>query len=152
MNGCWISLETRDAVVLFIISWSAKTEIASVKLLQWLGLNKSKFHSWRHRIGVENRHNSLMPRSTWIEEWERLAILAAYCKHPKDGYRRLAYVLLDIGIVCVSPSTVYRVLSEANALRRWNRSPNRAIGIPRLAPSANAPRRPPMGLLRELRC
>lgn len=60
----------------------------------------------------------------WVAEWERLAIIASYGTHPADGYRRLAYLLLDIGEVCVSPSTVYRVLFEAGALRRWSSKPS----------------------------
>ena len=86
-----------------------------------MGLCKSKFHAWRLREGTENRHNSRLPRSGWILEWERLAIIEAYRDHYTDGYRRLAYILLDIGLVCVSSSSVYRVLSDADALRRWSR-------------------------------
>ncbi|GAC1659918.1 MAG: hypothetical protein NVS9B15_23550 [Acidobacteriaceae bacterium] len=94
------------------------------RLLRWIGLGTSKFHAWRHRLGVENRHNNRLPRAFWIEEWEKRAIIEAYRDHYRDGYRRLAYVLLDIGKVCVSPSTVYRALTEGNALRHWNRTPS----------------------------
>lgn len=72
-------------------------------------------------MGTKNQHNSQIPRSRWIAEWERQAIIEAYQDHDRDGYRRFAYILLDIGDVCVSPSTVYRVLSEADLLRHWNR-------------------------------
>jgi transposase InsO family protein len=90
-------------------------------LLIWAGLNRFKFHKWRLRKGTENQHNSPVPRSHWIADWERQAILDTYPDHVRDGYRRFAYILLDIGDVCVSPSTVYRVLSEANQLRHWDR-------------------------------
>ena len=93
-------------------------------MLKWMGISTGKFYDWLHRKGVPNCHNSQLPRSSWTLEWERLAIIQAYRDNYKDGYRRLAYMLLDIGKVCVSPSTVYRVLSEADALRRWNRTPS----------------------------
>jgi transposase InsO family protein len=93
-------------------------------MLKWLGLSTGKFHAWRHRKGAPNQHNGQLPRSSWTLEWERQAIIQAYCDNRKDGYRRLAYMLLDIGKVCVSPSTVYRVLSESGALRRWERTPS----------------------------
>jgi putative transposase len=36
--------------------------------------------------------------------------------HPLDGYRRIAFMMLDKDILAVSPSTVYRVLSTAGLL------------------------------------
>jgi transposase InsO family protein len=101
--------------------WSQKTGIAIVTFLRWAGLNRFKFLDWRRRKGTKNQHNSPVPRSHWIADWERQAIIEAYPDHVRDGYRRFAYILLDIGEVCVSPSTVYRVLSDADLLRHWNR-------------------------------
>lgn len=112
-------------MVRFIEKWSIKSEIAVSSFLRWFGLRKGKYHDWRIRRGVENRHNALAPRSFWIEEWERSAIIEFYRANDRDGYRRLSYSLLDLGEVCVSPSTVYRVLSEAEALRHWNRAPSK---------------------------
>ena len=34
-------------------------------------------------------------------------------RHPEEGYRRLAYMMLDTDVVGVSPSSVYRVLKNA---------------------------------------
>lgn len=42
-----------------------------------------------------------------------------------EGYRRLAFMMIDRGLVAVSPTTVYRVLSAAGRLARWNRTPSR---------------------------
>ena len=101
-----------------------KTGIAISRLIRWLGLNTFKFHDWRVRKGTENEHNSQAPRAHWIADWEREAIIEAHHSHRQAGYRRLAYILLDAGEVCVSPSTVYRVLSEAGQLRHWERKPS----------------------------
>lgn len=51
-------------------------------------------------------------------DWEKKAIIDYYYEHPLDGYRRLAYMMIDENIVAVSPSTVYRVLSAAYLLGR----------------------------------
>src|SRR5690606_10061852 len=37
-------------------------------------------------------------------------------------YRKLTWMMVDAGAVCVGESTVYRVLSEADLLSRWKRS------------------------------
>ena len=91
----------------------------SVKqLLVWMGLGASKFHQWRKRYGQANEHNGKVPRDWWLEEWEKLAILGFHDRHPLDGYRRLAFMMLDDDVVAVSPSTVYRVLKNAGRLDR----------------------------------
>jgi len=46
--------------------------------------------------------------------------IAYYHDHPLEGYRRLTYMMMDDDIVAVSPSSVYRVLSGAGLLSRWN--------------------------------
>ena len=62
-----------------------------------------------------------MPRDFWLEQWEINKILEFYGNHITDGYRRVAYMMLDKDIVAVSPSTVYRTLDKNDCLRRWNR-------------------------------
>ena len=39
-----------------------------------------------------------------------------HSEHPLEGYRRLAFMMIDRNIVCASPSSVYRVLKEAGVL------------------------------------
>jgi putative transposase len=36
--------------------------------------------------------------------------------HPTEGYRRLAFMMLDADVVAVSPSSVYRVLRDAGLI------------------------------------
>ena len=94
-------------------------------LLLWLGLSSSKYYNWRSRYGKANEHNGLIPRDFWLEEWEKAAIIQFHEKNPLEGYRRLAFMMLDQDIVAVSPSYVYRVLSHAGLLKRWNSKPNK---------------------------
>jgi transposase InsO family protein len=50
---------------------------------------------------------------------ERQAILDYALGHPEVRHRELAFKMLDEGICAVSPSSVYRVLGEADLVCRW---------------------------------
>ncbi|MDO8631737.1 MAG: DDE-type integrase/transposase/recombinase [Phycisphaerales bacterium] len=105
----------------FVRNWSDRTEIAAQRMVGWMGLGTSKYHDWKLRYGKVNEHNAWIPRDHWLNEEEKRAILDFQREYPLEGYRRLAFMMLDRDIVAVSPSSVYRVLSEPGALRRWNR-------------------------------
>ena len=76
----------------------------------------SKFSRWSGRLGTPNQHNASLPRDFWLEDWEKAAIIAFHALYPLEGYRRLAYMMLDADVVAVSPSSVYRVLKAAGKL------------------------------------
>jgi putative transposase len=95
---------------------SQKTEISQSRFVVWLEMRRSKYYDWQLRYGKANEHNRLVPRDWWLDEWERAAIIQFFIEHPFDGYRRLCYMMLDSDVVAVSPSTVYRVLSQASLL------------------------------------
>lgn len=109
----------------FVREWSTKTELPAQSFLDWLGLARGKFHAWRQRYGKANEHNALVPRDHWLEDWERQAILDFHERYPLEGYRRLAFMMLDQDVVAVSPSSVYRILAGAGRLDRWNRRPSK---------------------------
>jgi transposase InsO family protein len=111
-------------------SWSELTEIPASRFIEWIGVQRGKFYDWRRRYGKTNEHNALVPRDHWLEPWEREAILAFQAKHPLDGYRRLAFMMLDADVVAVSPTTVWRVLHQAGVIDRWNkRSSKKGTGF-----------------------
>ena len=93
------------------------------RFIGWLGIAASKFHDWRTRYGLANEHNALVPRDWWLEPWEKAAILEFHQAHPLEGYRRLAFMMLDADVVAASPSSVYRVLCQAGAIKPRNTSP-----------------------------
>jgi len=107
-------------VVDFVKRWSQSSGIAVAHFIDWLGITSSKYYDWQRRYGKVNEHNALIPRDFWLQDWEKEAIVDFYLKHPLQGYRRLTFMMLDHDVVAVSPSSVYRVLSEAQLLRRWN--------------------------------
>jgi putative transposase len=117
--------DTRDVVVDFVNDWSEKTEVPVSLFVGWLGIGSSKFYDWRARYGKVNEHNAWVPRDHWLESWEKEAIVAFYLDHRGDGYRRAAFMMLDADIVAVSPTSAWRVLSEAGCFERWNRGPTK---------------------------
>ena len=66
-----------------------------------------------------------MPRDFWLEGWEKEAIVRYYLDHPLEGYRRLAFMMIDAGVVCVGPSSVYRVLKNAGMIGQRNCKPSK---------------------------
>jgi putative transposase len=125
LKGKWVPHDTRDEVVDFVNRWSSRTEIAACRMVRGLGIASSKFYDWRKRYGQVNEHNARVPRDHWLQWWETRAILNFECQYPLEGYRRLAFMMLDRDIVAVSPSSVYRVLKKAGRIQGWNRKPSR---------------------------
>jgi putative transposase len=117
--------DVRDQIVDFVRRWSEASEIGAGRFIGWLGVTASKFYSWRQRYGRANEHNGWVPRDFWLEDWEKQAIIGFHLNNPLEGYRRLTFMMLDADIVAVSPSSVWRVLSQAGLLRKWNGEPSK---------------------------
>ena len=105
----------------YVNYWTDRAEVQAKRIVNWLGVGGSKFYDWKRRYGKVNEHNALVPRDWWLEDWEKKAIVDFHGKHPLEGYRRLAFMMLDADVVAVSPSSVYRVLKAAGVMDRWNR-------------------------------
>ena len=117
------------------------------RFIGWLGIAASKFHDWRARYGSANEHNALVPRDWWLEPWEKAAILQFHAGRPLEGYRRIAFMVLDAHVVAVSPSSVYPVLCEVSLItaRRGDprgAGPQAGCGTPT---EKGRPRREPAG-------
>ena len=130
LTSAWVPHDVRDAVVDYVARWSERTEIPVQRFVAWLGVAASKFYDWRARYGLANEHNALVPRDWWLEDWEKKAILDFHAGHPLEGYRRLAFMMLDADVVAVSPSSVYRVLRDAGLIKQHNSKPSlKGIGL-----------------------
>ena len=105
--------------------WNQRTEIPAGRFVGWLGITPSKFHDWRRRYGKVNEHNAWIPRDWWLEDWEKQAIVRFSFEYPLEGYRRLAFMMLDRDVVAVSPSSVYRVLKAAGRIGRSTNKPSK---------------------------
>jgi len=91
-------------------------------MVGWLWIASSRFYDWRDRYGKVNEHNAWVPRDHWLKDWEKQVIVDFRGQYPLEGYRRLALMMPDCDVVAVSPSSVYRVLSNVpggRALPRW---------------------------------
>jgi len=125
IKGKWVEPDVRDSVVDYVRYWSLRTGINSMVLVDLIGISRGKYYEWRKRYGKVNEHNSWVPRDFWLEAWEKEAIVEYCVNHPRNGYRRLTYMLMDADIVAASPSSAYRVLKDAELLSQWNRKPTR---------------------------
>ena len=101
-----------------------RSEWPLLPILTCLGVPRSVYFSWRARGEEEplaetpsgpTSYDRLLPDE--IEAIQEFAL-----QHPKTGYRKLTYMMLDQDIASVSESAVYRVLREADLLRWWNHS------------------------------
>ena len=109
----------------FIRELSDLTELTQDRIVSWVGIARGKFFDWRKRYGKANEHNGWVPRDHWLTDDEEQRIIAYFEKHPLDGYRRLAFMMIDEDVAYASPTTVYRVLSRAGLLSRWNSKPSK---------------------------
>ena len=101
-----------------------RTGWSLARILKRLGLRRTRYHEWRRRVEgarlqdfapVGVAYAAVLPE-------EKEAVLAYALEHPKEGYRRLAWQMVDEDVAHVSPSSVYRILSDADLLYRWKRS------------------------------
>jgi putative transposase len=121
----WVAHDIRDQVVDYVHHWSDRTELSAQWMLHRIELSPRKYHRWQGRYGKANEHNDLVPRDHWLEDWEKLSIVEFAKKHPLEGYRRLAFMMLDQDIAAVSPSSVYRVMKEAGLIESLWQKPSR---------------------------
>lgn len=109
----------------YVRRWNERTGIAVCVLVLWLGITLSKFHDWRRRYGKVNEHNAWVPRDWWLADEEKQAILRFSYEYPLEGYRRLAFMMLDRDVAAASPSSVYRVLKAAGRIGRSTNKPSK---------------------------
>ena len=91
------------------------------RTLKVLGVPRSVYYAWRKRENLCDR-SGVPTRAYELLSEERAAICAYALQHPRVGYRKLTWMMIDAEVACVGESTVYRVLSEADLLSRWKRS------------------------------
>lgn len=93
------------------------------KALFLLELARATFFRWQAQGGKPITERPYIPKSHYLLPKEREAILVYKREHPRIGYRRLAFMMLDEGVVAVSPGAVYWVLHKAGLSSRWTKAP-----------------------------
>jgi transposase InsO family protein len=114
----------KAAVLVVVRQARARTGWPLGRILRQLGLAKSRYHAWARRADAETLDDLIRPpRSPWaVLPQEVEAVIGYALAHPQDGYRRLAWMMVDEDVAYLSPATVYRVLKNADLLYRWKRT------------------------------
>mgnify|MGYP001591792691 CR=1 FL=1 len=118
MKGQWIEFDVRDAIIDFFIYFLERSEIQLKQLLKWGAISSGKYYNWKRRYGKINSHNGKIPRDFWIQTSEKNEVINYFKTHPNEGYRRLCYMMIDENVVCISPTSVYRILKSEGLLRK----------------------------------
>jgi transposase InsO family protein len=92
-----------------------------------LGICPRSFYRWRRegRAAIPDRPKSAPGTLYAVLPSERRVILEYALKYPTLRHRELAWKMVDDEVCGVSPSSVYRVLLEANLVCRW--TPRRKV-------------------------
>lgn len=103
----------------------ARTGWSLRQILQRLGLPKSRFYDWKQRIRggcLDDRFATGQGSVHGILPEEKEAVITYALSHPKEGYRRLTWMMVDEDVAYLGSSSVYRILRDADLLYRWKRS------------------------------
>ncbi len=110
-----------------LLNTVARAQEQSEQPLSWilseLGLTPSVYYEWLRRTeeGGLTDH-VVVPRSPLSAQPEEVDATVAYAKaHPRDGCRRLTWMMVDEDVAYLAPSTVYRILNRHDLLYRWKR-------------------------------
>ena len=125
-----------------LLTTVARAQEQSDQPLNWilaeLGLTRSVYYDWldRGKRG-DLTDRVVVPRSPLAALPDEIESAVVYAKaSPRDGYRRLAWMMVDEDVVYLSPSTVYRILDRHDLLYRWKRPES---GEGRRVPQASYP-------------
>lgn len=103
--------------------WSAKRTLAALGIPRRTYYRWLKEEAWARALPAE-LVKPVQPYEALAEE--KQAVLAYARRHPELRHRELAWRMVDEDVACLSPSTVYRILKEANLVCPWRRRKKRS--------------------------
>ncbi|MCI0408075.1 MAG: IS3 family transposase [Acidobacteria bacterium] len=110
----------------------ARSGWPATKTLQVLGISRGSYYRWlREAKWARERERAEPLRPVQAYEAlaeEKAAVLAYARKHAGLRHRELAWRMVDEEVACLSASTVYRILKEANLVCPWRRRTKRRRG------------------------
>jgi putative transposase len=89
------------------------------KLSEFLGLQTQKLSEWKKEKIAKVKLN--IPKSHWSTPVEQKAVVEFKKANMCLGYVRLAFMMIDMNIAYLSPSSVYRVLVNAGLNNKWTK-------------------------------
>jgi transposase InsO family protein len=92
-------------------------------VLHELGLTRSVYYEWVEKMQKGSLADRVVvPRSPLMALPEEVEAAVVYARaHPREGYRRLAWMMVDENVAHLTPSTVYRIMDRHDLLYRWKR-------------------------------
>jgi putative transposase len=102
--------------------WPAQRTLAA------LGISRRSYYRWLKEEAWAKAAPAEPVKPVQLYEAlpeEKGALLAYARKHPELRHRELAWRMVDEDVVFLSPSTVYRILKEANLVCPWRRRKKR---------------------------
>lgn len=115
--------EVKAELLQLVADTRARTGWTVRRILHHLGLSKARYREWTKRAAAACLADrpTRAPSRDGILDAERQAVIAYALAHPKDGYRRLTWQMIDADVAYLSESSVYRILHEADLLSQWKR-------------------------------
>jgi putative transposase len=98
--------------------WPAKRTLAALGIARRTYYRWLKEEKWARQL-PEALVRPVQPYEALPEE--RQAVLDYALRHGELRHRELAWRMVDEDVVCLSPSTVYRILKESNLVCPWRR-------------------------------
>lgn len=97
------------------------------RTLAALGVSATSYYRWRREASqAEKRRQPFRPVQAYeASAEERTKVLEFARKHAGLRHRELAWRMVDEDVAYLSPSTVYRILKEANLVCPWRRRTKR---------------------------
>lgn len=89
------------------------------RTLRHLEISPASFYRWPKSGGPPAPPRSPAGSLYEVLPAERRTIVEYALSHPELRHRELAWKMVDDGVCCVSSSTVYRVLAQAELVCRW---------------------------------
>lgn len=129
------SAEVKAELLALVARMRARTGWTVGRILTRLGLTQARYRDWVARAqahALTDRAPIAANRDGILIE-ERDAVIRYALDHPKAGYRRLTWQMIDEDVAYVSESSVYRILQARDLLSRWKRST--AVGTPPAKPT-----------------
>lgn len=92
------------------------------RTLATLGIAPRSYYRWlKEEVRAKDRPKEPLPPVSPYETLseEKKAVITNARRHPELRHRELAWRMVDEDVAYLSPSTVYRVLKEANLVCPW---------------------------------
>jgi putative transposase len=131
--------EKEKEIVLATIARARESQVQPLNwILSELGLTRSVYYDWLKKKELGRLADKVViPRSPLTALDGEVRLTVAYAReHPREGYRRLCWMMVDADVVYLSPSAVYRILDKHDLLYRWKRP---EAGAGKKVPAATYP-------------